>query len=1275
MRFIENGPSIPDALLRARDEGRVVFFCGAGVSRARAGLPDFFGLAESVIQMLGVPPEGDACKVLQKAREIGKELDLTGLISADRVFSLLERDFTKEDIETAVAKRLSPSANVDRSAHETLIRLARTSSGTMQLVTTNLDRLFESDIATLPVFQPPRLPHLSRYDDLNGIVYLHGRVNSDYTGADGHGFVLSSSDFGHAYLSEGWATEFFREIVRDFVVVFVGYSADDPPVHYLLEGLRRSVRSLNGIYAFQSDESTELIARWQHKGVTSIPYSAADEHRSLWATLEQWAIRAADSAQWQQSVLNRAKAGPRDLPPHERGQVAHIVSTHDGARAFALAKPPAEWLCVFDPRCRYERLGRLDWMDPNSPTIDPFSLYGLDHDEIPQRRGNDNFTRDGDIPNNAWDAFAISDLDQQDLSPENFAAFRGHRAASSPALPMRLHCIASWIATVANQPTAVWWAARQDVLHPSFRRAIEVRMLHPDEEIEGSIQNLWSNILEAWNNPPKDARTDWYDLKRELERDGWSSAGARRFVKLFEPYLKVGPGLRSDPMPPTLKSGYRPSDLARVEVECPVPPHDAAIPDEWLHHIVRGLRQNLDAAARLCEEVNDYNRFHISPIAEDDSSDISDYQRTHGLSGCVILFASLYERQVKVDVQAAKQELAAWPLNEDTAFARLRLWASGKPQIATPDEFAQVVLALTDNVFWDSYHQRDLLIVLAARWAELKDLDRQHIENRIRRGPSSYEGENEDEHRERLTWAVLERLQWLRSHVCEFSFDVENEIAKRRPDAPNWKPEFAERAAESREIRGGFVERDTESTALVREPLRTLLSKARASSGWSDTGNFKENDPFAGLCAENPKRAYLALAYAAKRNEFPIWAWNTFLNSKSRENDSSAFAAIIATRLCRVPANNLSQLLYSATAWLQTVSQAMSTNVPIAFDQIMQRFIDMLKADPNIGSSIVRDSGRTRDWVMEAINSPVGHLIRAVFSDVRVSVSGSIDARLTSITQCLSLPGHPRQHAIAVASHHLAWLHSKAPDWTEQNLINILDTDADDDKGAFWAGVFWNPQISSPALYLLIKDGLLAVAKDRDRSREGHAQSLAALLMTGWVSRNGNDGHRWVDSSEFRDVLLHGSDELRSHVLWQFERELRNENATDRAHWQQSCLEFFEAVWPRQRSVKTSEMTARICDVLVATPESFAKLIDVVSPLLTTIRDATRLHFHFRGEVKNLIHAHPKRFLHLLSSVLPDDIRHWPYEIGEALDMIVNADSSLLGDDRLRELRHKWSAS
>ena len=146
MRFTSNGPSIPDALLQARDEGRVVFFCGAGVSRARAGLPDFFGLAEFVIRELGAQPDSAACKILRKAKELGEELDVTGLISADRVFSFLEREFTANDIQSAVAKCLAPATEVDRSAHELLLRLARTPDGKTQIVTTNFDRLFEGEV-------------------------------------------------------------------------------------------------------------------------------------------------------------------------------------------------------------------------------------------------------------------------------------------------------------------------------------------------------------------------------------------------------------------------------------------------------------------------------------------------------------------------------------------------------------------------------------------------------------------------------------------------------------------------------------------------------------------------------------------------------------------------------------------------------------------------------------------------------------------------------------------------------------------------------------------------------------------------------------------------------------------------------------------------------------------------------------------------------------------------------------------------------------------------
>ena len=292
MRFLANGPSIPDELLLARDQGRVVFFCGAGVSRAKANLPDFFDLAERVTSYLGVQEHNPASKLLSVARALGAQTGIDGLISADRIFGLLERDFLVRDIEAAVAMALKPKPNPDLNAHQTLIKLATTREGLVRLVTTNFDRLFDHCSPNPTSFQPPRLPDPSRPSELNGIVYLHGRVTADYSGAEGDGFVLSSSEFGKAYLSDGWATTFFREIIERYVVAFVGYAADDPPVHYLLEALNKTAGKLEGVYAFQSGNANYANSKWQHKGVKAIPYDDANDHIALWSTLEAWAIRA-----------------------------------------------------------------------------------------------------------------------------------------------------------------------------------------------------------------------------------------------------------------------------------------------------------------------------------------------------------------------------------------------------------------------------------------------------------------------------------------------------------------------------------------------------------------------------------------------------------------------------------------------------------------------------------------------------------------------------------------------------------------------------------------------------------------------------------------------------------------------------------------------------------------------------------------------------------------------------------------------------------------------
>ena len=69
MQFVKNGPDVPDRLLQEHEDGRVVFFCGAGVSYP-AGLPGFRELTDKVYADLHI--EHDA---LQKAALKAKQFD------------------------------------------------------------------------------------------------------------------------------------------------------------------------------------------------------------------------------------------------------------------------------------------------------------------------------------------------------------------------------------------------------------------------------------------------------------------------------------------------------------------------------------------------------------------------------------------------------------------------------------------------------------------------------------------------------------------------------------------------------------------------------------------------------------------------------------------------------------------------------------------------------------------------------------------------------------------------------------------------------------------------------------------------------------------------------------------------------------------------------------------------------------------------------------------------------------------------------------------------
>jgi hypothetical protein len=122
MRFIANGPSIPDDLLIARDLGDVIFFCGAGVSQAYAGLPNFERLGREVIRILGAAKDSSARKPLDKAIDMGHMAGVGGLLATDRVFGLLEREFEIADVREAVAEAIKPPVGYRLDAHRIVRR-------------------------------------------------------------------------------------------------------------------------------------------------------------------------------------------------------------------------------------------------------------------------------------------------------------------------------------------------------------------------------------------------------------------------------------------------------------------------------------------------------------------------------------------------------------------------------------------------------------------------------------------------------------------------------------------------------------------------------------------------------------------------------------------------------------------------------------------------------------------------------------------------------------------------------------------------------------------------------------------------------------------------------------------------------------------------------------------------------------------------------------------------------------------------------------------------
>lgn len=326
IRFSDNGPSFPTALVDDMLEGKVVFLCGAGVSSPQ--LPGFKTLVEQVYESLSVEMTAGEKQAFEEGRY-------------EEVLGALSRRLSNPSAVERAVDHLLRKDDPDLARHRTLLRMSRDLLNRPTLVTTNFDTLFERALESEEGEGSSRDLSLAGQAlptpggaDFYGIIHLHGRLADADRGLASSALVMTSSEYGDAYMRSAWASRFLFDLVRCRTLVLVGYQAGDAPVRYflnVLEADRERFDDLQDVYAFDGRGVTDAnLDRWSTLAVDPLTFqkdAGDDAYRSLWRDLNCLADLVETPRRWRcERVAEILAMAQTDASPRELDILAWLLT-------------------------------------------------------------------------------------------------------------------------------------------------------------------------------------------------------------------------------------------------------------------------------------------------------------------------------------------------------------------------------------------------------------------------------------------------------------------------------------------------------------------------------------------------------------------------------------------------------------------------------------------------------------------------------------------------------------------------------------------------------------------------------------------------------------------------------------------------------------------------------------------------------------------------------------------------------------------------------------
>ena len=1155
MQFIPKGPDIPEQLLQAHEEGRVVFFCGAGISR-RAGLPDFQGLVKNVYRCIGETPSNIECHAFRQRQ-------------FDTALHLLERRLqggrqglaVREALKEALIPDLSLEGAID--THEALLMLARSREGVVRLVTTNFDGLFHEAAKHIGMvfesYEAPMLPipKPSRWD---GLVFLHGLLPEQSNNAVLNRLVLTSGDFGLAYLTERWAARFVSELFRNYNVCFVGYSINDPVLRYMMDALAADqmlgepTSEHWAMGACVQGEEQKRREEWESRNVTPILYelpALTQDHSALYQTLEKWSETYTNGVSGKESiVVELALAQPSFSTTEDNfvGRMLWALSDPEGRPAKLFAElnpvPPLEWLWAFSE-------SRFQQRD--------LAQFGVAAQEKPDEPGS---------------KLRFSLIDRP--APYHHSARMQLVAFSNQGgeWDRVMRNLAKWLLHHWEDPRLVLWFAQSGGhVHPHWLELLEDKLKSTPSLESPSMRTLWRLVLSGrlYAMEAGDGLDVWLD---QLHREGLTTTLRLKFRDLLAPMVRLDQPFEWGNVEPT----NEPKPLSQlvsweVTLACDGT-HDTLLSckdKHWLDalpHLLDDIQQLLqDALALRCElRQNDSQSAHSWIFLP--SIHLSQ-PRCSANQNWVNLILLLRESWLSVhahDLPKARRIAQCWFDRPESTFKRLAFFAASQEGCIPPEQWAGWLLADDARWLWNAATELELHKLLEKQCRHLSGNAKERLEAAILAGPrndTQTTDETEQHEIDRWIWERLDNLHTSGSALGDTAEAHRLELSPKYQPGPI--PAVMMVAPPKRcELVLWLI------SALPQRFKEDLFSEA--SVLWED------------VCVKHPLNSLFALTDLPSQGNWQTLRWRTALSSwrsqKVQYIQHLWRYAAPRLKVQAMPDVVLQEMAWEISLLLKTVSEQIKDHEKILLT-LCWRLLDL----PLKTESGITVNGKPLDCaVTGALNHPVGRVARALINiwlHRHPKDNDQLPADLQPFFKRICDGSVDRfRHGRVLLGSQLITLFRVDLAWTESNLLPLLCWINPAEARAVWQGFLRSARLNT-TLLVAIKADLLNTAEHYDEL--GSVRKQYSVLMT-HVALDQPEGY---SIEEFRlafaeQLPLHGL-EAAAQALYQ---ALEGAGDQREEFWENRFKPFWE-IWPKSADRFTPQISKSFALLVLATGSKF----------------------------------------------------------------------------------------